>query len=304
MKRRQALKSLGLISMASMGYPQWATASDNLFFKISLAEWSLHKALFNRKITNLDFPVIAKRDFGITAIEYVNSFFKEKENNKNYLTELKMICDNEGVTSLLIMCDGEGNLGDIDNNKRKTAVENHFKWLEAAKFLGCHSIRVNAVGVGTQEEIMRTATDGLHQLSEKAASMQLNVIVENHGGYSSQGTWLSKVIASVNLPNCGTLPDFGNFCVKREANACIEEYDRYKGVSELMPFAKAVSAKSNDFDDVGNCIETDYLRMLKIVKQSGYTGFIGIEYEGLAMSEEDGIRATLSLLKKVGAELN
>ncbi len=277
-----------------------AKTSTNLFFKISLAEWSLHRALYDKKMDNLDFPAKAKNDFGISAVEYVNQFFKDKAKDAAYLAELKKRCDDNGVTSVLIMCDGEGAMADLDSKKRKEAVENHYKWVEAAKFLGCHSIRVNCYGEGTAEEVSKAGMDGLHALSEFAAQSNINVIVENHGGFSSNGEWLSKVIAGVNLPNCGTLPDFGNFCLKREKDTCVDSYDRYKGVTEMMPFAKGVSAKSYDFDENGNCIETDYAKMLPIVKAAGYTGHIGIEYEGGKLSEEEGIRATKKLLERLG----
>lgn len=288
------------------------TQPKELFFKISLAEWSLHKTIFDGKLSNLDFPAKAKNDFGISAVEYVNQFFKDKAKDQAYLTDLKKRCDDLGVTSVLIMCDGEGELGDADSKKRKQAVENHYKWVEAAKFLGCHSIRVNAAGAGSAEEVAKAATDGLRQLSEFAKGVGIGVIVENHGGNSSNGAWLSGVIAATQMDNCGTLPDFGNFCIKRDKpdpNApgvypkCLEEYDRYKGVEELMKYAKGVSAKTHEFDAQGNCVETDYTKMLSIVKAAGYTGHIGIEYEGNAEDEEQGIRKTKALLERVGVTI-
>jgi sugar phosphate isomerase/epimerase len=198
------------------------------------------------------------------------------------------------VKSLLIMVDGEGQLGDADDASRKQAVENHYKWLSAAKHLGCHSIRVNAASSGSYEEQRERAADGLRQLAEKGSEFGLNVIVENHGGLSSNGGWLSSVIKQVDLPNCGTLPDFGNFHVGEG-----EEYDRYLGVDELMPFAKAVSAKSHDFDEDGNETHTDYAKMMEIVLGHGYHGYVGIEYEGGNLSEVEGIKATKRLLERV-----
>ena len=267
-------------------------------FEISIAEWSLHKALFDKKIDHLDFSKIAKNDFGIEAVEYVNQFFKDKAKDKAYLAELNKRAKDLGVKQLLIMIDGEGQLGDADAKKRMEAVENHFKWVEAAKELGCHSIRVNAGSSGTYEDQMKQAAEGLHALSEFGAKHGLNVIVENHGGLSSNGEWLVGVMKQVNLKNCGTLPDFGNFRIKDG-----EEYDRYKGVTELMPFAKAVSAKSHDFDDKGNETHTDYLRMMKIVIAAGYSGYVGIEYEGSKLDEYAGVKATKALLERVRGEL-
>jgi sugar phosphate isomerase/epimerase len=282
-----------------------ANAADlqNSFFEISLAEWSLHKALFNKKIDNLDFPVVAKKEFGISAVEYVNAFFKDKAKDTKYLNELLMRCNDNGVKNHLIMCDGEGNLGELDQAKRLQAVDNHKKWVEAAKYLGCATIRVNAYGVGTAAEVRTAAIDGLGRLGEFASSMGINVIVENHGGYSSDGSWLSGVMKSVGEKNVGTLPDFNNFCLTREGNKCVEEYDRYKGTLEMMPYAKAVSAKSIDFDEQGNCVETDYMKMLKIVKDSGFKGYVGIEYEGDKVGEYEGIKKTKALLERVRAEI-
>ena len=271
-----------------------ATQAKNPAFKISLAEWSLHRTLFDGKLNNLDFAKTAKQDFGIDAIEYVNQFFKDKAQDTKYLEELKTRAADLGVKTLLIMIDGEGNLGDPDEMKRKKAVENHFKWVEAAKFLGCHSIRVNAASAGSYEEQVKLASDGLRQLSEFGAKHGLNVIVENHGGLSSNGKWLATVIKNVGLPNCGTLPDFGNFNLGDG-----KEYDRYQSVTELMPFAKAVSAKSHEFDDKGNEIYTDYFKMMKIVLDAGYHGYVGIEYEGKNLDEAKGIRATKDLLTRV-----
>ena len=191
------------------------------------------------------------------------------------------------------MCDGDGNLGDPDEAKRRLAVSNHHKWADAAKFLGCHSIRVNAYSSGTFEEQQKLAADGLRGLCEYAAKLGLNVIVENHGGFSSNGKWLSGVIRMVGLPNAGTLPDFGNFY----------DYDRYIGVAEMMPFAKGVSAKTNDFDYDGEETKINYRRMIEIVWRAGYRGWIGVEYEGAVLPEPNGIRATKRLLEKHRDEL-
>jgi L-ribulose-5-phosphate 3-epimerase len=279
-------------------------AARRPLFRISLAEWSFHRSINDQKtMTNLDFPVVARRQHGIDAIEYVNQFFMDKARDQAYLGELKRRCAGEGVRSVLLMCDREGNLGDPDEKKRRLAVENHHKWADAAKFLGCHSIRVNAAtgNTGSFEEQQKRAADGLRRLSEYAAPLGLGVLVENHGGLSSHGLWLAGVMRMVNLPNSGTLPDFGNFTINRETG---EQYDRYKGVAELMPFAKGVSAKSQDFDAAGNETETDYRRMLKIVLAAGYHGHVGIEYSGARLSEPDGVRATQALLERVRQELS
>lgn len=297
--RRSFLKWSAFAAVAG-ALPSFASASTNApLFKISLAQWSLHKALFEKKIDNLDFAKIAKEEFGIEAVEYVNQFFKDKAKDEAYLGDMKKRASDLGVKSVLIMCDGEGNLGDPDEAKRAQAVENHKKWIDAAAFLGCHSIRVNAASAGTYDEQIARAADGLGRLTEIAEKAQLSVLVENHGGLSSNGAWLSSVMQKVNHPHCGTLPDFGNFRVNKD-----EMYDRYKGVTELMPFAHAVSAKSHDFDEQGNEIHTDYRKMMQIVLDAGYRGYVGIEYEGSKIDEYAGIRATKKLLETVRDEMS
>jgi L-ribulose-5-phosphate 3-epimerase len=272
-----------------------AQATKPLPFKISLAQWSLHKTIRAGKLDNRDFAKTAKEDFGIEAIEYVNQFWKDKAEDEKYKMDLKKRADDLGVKTLLIMCDGEGALGDADNAARTKAVENHRKWLDAAEYLGCHSIRVNAQSRGSFEEQQKLAADGLRRLAEFAEDYDLNVLVENHGGLSSNGQWLAGVMKLVNRKNCGTLPDFGNFRVGKA-----EDYDRYKGVDELMPFAHAVSAKSHDFDDHGNETQTDFFKMMDIVvKKHGYHGYCGIEYEGSKLAEPEGILATKKLLERV-----
>lgn len=282
-------------------------SGGKMFFSISLAQWSLHR-YFKRWTSEgytdgeadpMDFPSIARNEFGIEGLEYVNTFYYEKINETGYLSELKNKCESEGVESVLIMVDAEGDLGDPDGESRKQAVSKHYRWVEAAKFLGCHSIRVNARSQGTWEEQMKLAADGIRSLCEFADDHKINVIVENHGGLSSNGEWLGGVMKMIDHPRAGTLPDFGNFRVSET-----EEYDRYKGVAELMPYARGVSAKSHEFDGEGNEVHTDYYKMLQIVKDAGFKGYVGIEYEGDQLSEFEGIRATKALLEKVGAELS
>ena len=299
--RRSFLKSTvtagALVGLGGVGC---ATLSGSgPLYKISLAEWSFNKALFAGDMDHLNFARVAKREFGLDGVEYVNQFFKDKGSDAEYLAEMKKRASDEGVESLLIMIDGEGNLGDADQNKRTQAIQNHYKWVSAAKLLGCHSIRVNAAtgNEGSFEDQMKRAADGLSRLSSYAADYRLNVIVENHGGLSSNGKWLSGVMAMVDLPNCGTLPDFGNFRIQGD-----EWYDRYQGVEELMPYAKAVSAKSHEFDADGNETETDYLRMMKIVLAAGYRGYVGVEFEG-GEGAVSGIQKTVDLLRRVRSEL-
>lgn len=269
-----------------------------LVFKISLAQWSLHRGFFDGSLDPLDFARIARVEHGIDAIEYVSTFFQDHAADRPYLEQLRARAAEHGVSSLLIMVDGAGAVGDPDQAARSRAVVSHREWVDAAHVLGCHSIRVNARSGGSRDEQRDRAADGLRRLTSYAAERELNVIVENHGGLSSDAGWLASVLRAVDHPRCGSLPDFGNFRIENDI-----WYDRYRGVSELMPFAKSVSAKSNDFDDLGDEIHTDYHRMMRIVVDAGYSGHVGIEYEGDGLSEPDGIRATKTLLERVREDL-
>ncbi|MEM9159662.1 MAG: sugar phosphate isomerase/epimerase family protein [Verrucomicrobiota bacterium] len=271
-------------------------SAERSWFDISLAQWSLHRAFRGGELDPMDFAKITRKEFGIDAVEYVNSFYMDKL-TPALVKDLKTRAEGEGVRSLLIMCDRLGQLGAPKQKARIQTVEKHKVWIDAAKELGCHSIRVNAGSSGTYEEQMDRAADGLSRLNEVGKAAGIGVIVENHGGLSSNGAWLSAVIRKVGDDNCGTLPDFGNFRINRKTG---ETYDRYKGTEELMPFAKGVSAKSHDFDADGMEANTDYPRMMKIVKDAGFRGYVGIEYEGKELGEFEGIRATKALLEKLG----
>jgi sugar phosphate isomerase/epimerase len=278
--------------------------NDELFFKISLAQWSLHRALWDKKMDNLDFAS-KSRAFGCEGLEYVNAFFKDKAKDAGYLKEMNNRADAEGQQNVLIMIDGEGELAHANTKSRLQAVENHHKWVDAAHILGCHAIRVNLAGGVDKEEAAKAAVDSLEQLSNYAKGSNINILVENHGGFSSDGEWMSQVFSNIKSKNCGTLPDFGNFCITKDKNRnCLEAYDRYEGMKELLPFAKAVSAKSYDFDANGNETTIDFMKVIKMVKDVGYTGFIGVEYEGKRLSEDEGIKATRDLLLKVGKKLS
>lgn len=297
--RRNFIKKLGLSTLSLSAFAKLAQAlpvAEKLFFEISLAQWSFHKSLFSGKLNHLDFPAKAKKEFGIDIVEYVSVFFQKKETDKNYLKALKERCDDLGVRSHLIMVDGEGDLGDLDATVRQNAVENHYKWVNAAKFLGCKSIRVNASGKGSKAAVSDAVANGLSKLTQFAKAQKINVIVENHGGYSSDGQWLAEVMRKVDSPYCGTLPDFGNFNI-----SATEKYDLYKGTEELLPFAKGISAKTFHFDSNGNEPNIDYYRLFEMIKKSGWKGIVGIEYEGDKLSESEGIMLTKKLLEKVGS---
>lgn len=284
------------------------TASKEL--KLSLAQWSIHRSIENGTLKAEDFASIAKNDFGFSAVEYVNGFYRDHANDAAYWKKMRAKADSLGVKSLLIMIDEEGDLGNPNAEERKKAVENHYKWVDAASILGCHSIRINAFGEGSKEEVQAAMVDALKQLCTYAAAKNINVLIENHGLYSADGKWVAEIMQQVNMTNVGTLPDFGNWCLSHKwgstqpGKECTEVYDRYQGVAETLPFAQGVSAKSYTFNEQGDEIVIDYSKMLKLVKDSDFVGYIGIEYEGDPLSEPDGIRATKALLEKTWEKLN
>ncbi len=296
--RRSFLESSTLAAAGLVGLAPLGLAADKKkpkpLYKISLTQYSLHRTIAQGKLKNIDFTTFTRKEFNIDAVEYWNRPFFKKATDAAYISGMRKRADAVGVAATVILIDGEGNLGDPVAAKRKDSVNRHKTWVTAAKALGCHSIRVNARSKGSYAEQLKLAADGLRMLSEFAATVKMNVIVENHGGLSSNGQWLSAVMKRVGLKNCGTLPDFGNF----------RNYDRYKGVRELMPFAKSVSAKSHDFDKNGNETKTDFLKMMKIVVDAGYHDFVGIEFEGGRLSEVAGVHATKKLLTRVRDQLS
>ena len=300
--RRQFLTlSAGAYLMTTTAAAQKPARGVEPLYKISLAEWSINRPLFGGQMQHLDFAKIAK-SVGIDAIEYVNQFFKDKAKDAAYLRDMNARAKGEGVTQVLIMCDGEGNLGDPDKAKRQTAVENHYKWVEAAKTLGCHTIRVNGYSSGSPEEQMKLVADGMRKLCEFADDHGINVVIENHGGLSSNAKWLVQTIRSVKHRRAGTLPDFGNFRIagpSRDSLATkLESYDSYVGVAEMMPLAKGVSAKPRVWDFDGRTSDIDLLRMMKIVVDAGFRGHVGIEY-GPEGKELEGITQLRQQLESV-----
>lgn len=279
-----------------------ASTNNKDQLKISLAQWSLNKAIKSGELSPLDFAKKA-RSFDIDAIEYVSGLYTDHTDTLKKISmqklskELLKRSDDYGIDNVLIMIDSQGSLASSNRKERLKAIDNHKKWIDFSYEIGCETMRVNLSGETKLDRWTENSIKSLTELSDY--NKNINVVVENHGGLSSNGKYLSNVMSEVNIDNCGTLPDFGNFCIDGSPRACNEWYDIYKGVEELMPYAHAVSAKSYDFDDSGNETKIDYSKMIDIVKKAGYKGYIGIEYEGSRMSEDDGIIATKKLLEKL-----
>ena len=308
--RRSFIKNSGIVT-AGLGLTGFAPLVAQLQKpiamaapKISLAQWSLHRALESKTVKPEDFATIASGEYGIKAVEYVNSFYKDQGTNEAFWIQMKEKADNAGVKSLLIMVDDEGLLGHEDPNMRKQAVENHFKWVNASKILGGHSIRVNAFGSGSRESLRAALTESLGQLAAYGAKEGIHILIENHGLHTSDARFMAGIINEVAHPYLGTLPDFGNWCLTTEwgstqDGSCTDIYDPAAGLATFLPYARGVSAKSYNFNDEGFDTVINYPLLLSLVKASGYTGHIGIEYEGLKLPEPEGIRATKKLIEKV-----
>ena len=316
MKRKEFIKlaSTGALGISSLGYISCENQKE-LFFKLSLAQWSLNKAIRGGEMDPYLFAEKSS-ELGFTGLEYVNQLYddvmKSEDKSsaiKEFILKNNQLADDNGVENVLIMIDDEGNLADENENMRLKAIDNHKLWIDTAAAMNCSSMRLNLYGSKDVETWKNLSIDSLSKLGEYAKGTGINVIVENHGRITSNIPELMNVIYGTNMDNVGTLPDFGNFCMADEGDgsvfdgSCEKMYDFYQGVEEMMPKAFAVSAKSNDFDDNGDEKTIDYMRMMKIVKSFGYTGYVGVEYEGERLSEEDGIKATRDLLIKIGQSI-
>ena len=305
MKRRTFIKNSALGAAALASTPLLVRCQGEKALKISLAQWSLHRSFWNGSLDPLDFASIAAEKYDLRAVEYVNGFYTEHAGDEAFWNTMKERSDAAGVQNLVMMVDDEGDLGDARQETRIQAVENHYKWLHAAGLLGCHSMRVNAFGDADREVFKESIMDGMSRLTDYAAQLDLNVIIENHGLFSSDAALIAEIIEEVNRPNFGSFPDFGNWCLSAKwgttQGECDREYDRYQGVAELLPYATAVSAKSYNFNEEGEDTKIDYYSLMKLVKESDYQGFIGIEYEGTEKSEHEGILLTRELMQKAWA---
>ena len=296
------------------------TMKKEMPFKLALSQFSLASQFWTKQLDPLDFAHKTVSAFGITGLDYCSMFFADKAKDDQFLNELKKRALDNGCYNLRIMVDGEGVLGNLNPDIRKKAVENHYKWIDAAAILGCPMIRVNVEGEGNPGDVAKASEDSLHMLLEYGSKSKIDVIVENHIGISCNGGWLAGVMKNVDNTHCGTLADFGNFCINRTKPAtndiagwmgtkCLEEYNRYKGIRELMPYAKGVHAKTHVFDANGNDTETDFAKMFSIIKDSNYSGWVSIEYEGglikmytkdnKYLDDDAGVLATKKLIEKV-----
>lgn len=302
MKRRTFIRNTVLGAGALAARPLLAQSSQGKALRISLAQWSLHRSFQDGSLDPVDFASIAREKYQIDAIEFVNGLYPDRGSDEAFWMEMKTRSEDAGVKNLLMMVDDEGDLGSASEKKRLQAVENHYKWVHAAKLLGCPTMRVNAFGDSDREIFKMAIMDAMSRLADYAAQSDINIVIENHGLFSSDAALIAGIIKEVDRPNFGAFPDFGNWCLSAKwgttQGECDKVYDPYKGVAELLPYAKAVSAKSYNFNEQGEDRKIDYYRLMKIVKESNYEGHIGIEYEGTEKSEHEGILLTKELMRK------
>jgi len=281
-----------------------ASAND---VKFSLAQWSYNRDLFAGDMNTFDFIRKAKEQ-GFDGVEYVNQFFQDKVDNINFLDSLKQISQESNIQNVMIMIDREGELGNSNEEKRIEAVANHKKWIDAAAHIDCISIRVNAHGDGTEDEVRAACAKSITELADYGKAKGILILIENHGGYSSDASWLLSLYIKIKHSNVSLLADFDNWCIEREdgklwGSPCVKEYDRQKGMMELLPFSKGISIKSFEFNENGFETKMDYPALFKIIKESNYNSFYAIEYEGHTRSSDEGVKKTKALADRMIGEI-
>lgn len=269
--------------------------------KYSLAQWSINRDLFSGEMSTIDF-VYAAGEMGFEGVEYVNQFFIDKAEDFEFLDSLNAAAEEAGVKNLMIQLDHTGNLCASDETERNKAVETAKKWVDAAKYLNAPAVRVNAHGDGSADEMKTQCMDGIGRLAEYANTQGIQVLIENHGGVSSRGDWLADLVSSLSDKEVGSLADFHNWCYETVDGGlwgeCRNEYDYYKGFAELIGSAKGVSVKAMHFDSTGNEPNLNFHKFFKIMKEGGYDGYLGVEYEGNDLPSREGILKTKALAAK------
>ena len=325
--RRKFLKNTFSVYSTTLLAPNlFANNIDKSKLDIGLQMYSFAPLIMQGKFDLLGFPDLVKNTYGINGAEYWSIPFMGRENDKDFLNDIKRRSDDNGVDNLIILVDdidiktmqSGPSLASSNKNDRDTAIDYHKKWIDVAKEIGCHSIRVNLKSdESDNKKILDNSSESISRLIEFSKQDNISIVIENHGGITADADWLVSLIKNVDNKYVGTLPDFGdyNFCVDRGAlnfddigKVCKNQYDKYLGVKKLMPYAKGVSAKSHEFGKDGEELSTNYSRMIKIISESNYKGYITIEYEGAMMgmfggegtylNPHEGILATKKLINK------
>ena len=325
--RRKFLKNTFSVFSTTLLAPNlFAKKIDKSKMDIGLQMYSFAPLIMQGKFDLLGFPDLVKNTYGINGAEYWSIPFMGRENDKDFLNDLKRRSDDIGVDNLIILVDdidiktmqSGPSLASSNKNDRDTAIDYHKKWVDVAKNIGCHSIRINLRSEEENDQkILENSSESISKLIEFSKQDNISIVIENHGGITGDADWLVSLMKNVDSKHLGTLPDFGtyNFCIKRGnlnfqslSENCEDQYDKYLGVKKLMPYAKGVSAKSHEFDKDGEELSTNYSRMIKIISESNYKGYITIEYEGAMkgmfggegtyLNPHEGILATKKLINK------
>ena len=325
--RRKFLKNTFSVFSTTLLAPNlFAKKIDKSKMDIGLQMYSFAPLIMQGKFDLLGFPDLVKNTYGINGAEYWSIPFMGRENDRDFLNDLKRRSDDNGVDNLIILVDdidiktmqSGPSLASSNKNDRDTAIDYHKKWVDVAKNIGCHSIRINLRSEEENDQkILENSSESISKLIEFSKQDIISIVIENHGGITGDADWLVSLMKNVDSKHLGTLPDFGtyNFCIKRGnlnfqslSENCEDQYDKYLGVKKLMPYAKGVSAKSHEFDKDGEELSTNYSRMIKIISESNYKGYITIEYEGAMkgmfggegtyLSPHEGILATKKLINK------
>jgi L-ribulose-5-phosphate 3-epimerase len=256
----------------------WVFAGmDTASERISLAQWALNQEIRAGELTNLDFPRIAREEFGIGAIEFVNTLFAVP--TYGYLRKLKQNAVDHGVKMLVMMVDDEGDPVAPSRKERDQFVINHRKWVDIAQFLGCHSVRTNCIGRSTssKSEALKWAAESYTRLLEYALSAKVSVVIENHGGLSDDPDWMVDLIKEVGNPH------FGSYIDWRWRDPAV--WDNYAYTKKLLPYAKGISYKKQPtVEHLG--------KLVQLSRDSGYQGYYGIEEKGF-----DNIKLSKTLLE-------
>ncbi|GAB5561933.1 MAG: hypothetical protein SynsKO_35800 [Synoicihabitans sp.] len=322
MERREFVKGLSAASAAVVAgnvlraKPAVDAAKP---FTLSLSQWGFHRAIFGDARDNYqDFIttlhrapddvlrgdmdprdiVWRARELGVGVVDLVNILWFGHGQDGPWLADFKARARDAGVTFGVLMCDQLGRIAAKDSAERKRSISGHLDWMETAAELGCPFLRVNPYGDGSYLEQLKRGAETLHELADRSSDFGLEILVENHGHPGSNGAWLAMLIEQADHPRLGTYTDLDNFFMGGWNHDPQRRYDRTQGLFDLAPYTKAISAKTHDFGPDGEETTIDYQACLKILLDAGFTGLVGAEYEGHRLSEAEGSRLTVELLRR------
>ena len=276
-EKTMVMGAAGLVTPSALGSAVSSPTPRMIKDDISLAQWALVDEVKSGKWKTLDFPSVARKDFGLNGIEFVNTLFEVP--TEGYLRRLKKNAEDNNVTMVLIMVDDEGDGCSTTKEERKQFDINHRKWIDIAHFLGCTAIRTNCRGPKniSKDEALKHSVETYQMLLEYAAPAKISVLIENHGGVSNDADWMVSLIKEVNSLYFGSYPDW------RQPSA---DFDNIDYLVKMLPFAGGMSYRNQPTEELT-------AKMINISKDGGYRGWYGIESSG-----RDAIKKGIELLKK------